>query len=246
MAVPSVSQIYNPITGVFGTGQVQFFSITSAWTVPSGINKCRVRLWGGGAFNSGGGGGFSLRVIWDLTGVIAVPVTVGAGGVSGSVNGGTSSFGSYLSATGGTAAGGAGGAGSGGDLNYTGGAGNSTGGGGGGVAGLFGNGGAATNTTTSSGNNGCSGGGAAVGYHGGNGFLGQGGGHGTPSNQKVSASSGLENVFSIDFIGCGGAGSGSVPGINGGGAGASAMGGFPGGGGGASRNGANGLVIVEW
>ena len=63
MTIAIQSQISNPITGVFGTGQVQIFSTSGVWTVPPGIGKVRVRLWGaGGSFcntstNYGGGGG---------------------------------------------------------------------------------------------------------------------------------------------------------------------------------------------
>ena len=100
MTVPIQSQIFNPITGVFGTGQMQFFGPgqSGTWTVPAGVGKVRVRLFGAGAGQSGGGGGFALKTIYDLSGVTSVAVTVGAG-VNGS--GGTSSFGSYVSASGG-------------------------------------------------------------------------------------------------------------------------------------------------
>jgi len=111
MAIQEISQAFNPITGVFGTGQVQVFGTSGSWTVPTGISRVRARVWGGGGYNSGSGGGFSLRAIYDLTGVTSVAVTVGAAGISGVTTGGTSSFGSYCSATGGVTAGGAAGAG---------------------------------------------------------------------------------------------------------------------------------------
>ena len=85
MAIPIQSQIYNPITGVFGIGQMQVFgygSSATAWAVPAGIGKVRVRLWGGGATN-GGGGGFAIKTINDLAGVTSIAVQVGGiGGAS--------------------------------------------------------------------------------------------------------------------------------------------------------------------
>lgn len=240
MAVPSVSQIYNPVTGVFGTGQMQFFSSSGSWTVPSGINKVRVRLWGGGSGSNGSGGGFALRIIWDLTGVVAVAVTVGGAG-------GTSSFGSYVSATGGASSGGAVGAGSGGDINYAGGQGNTTGNSGGGAASLFGNGGDVPTAVSQAGGNGASGSGVStILFQAGNGFLGQGGQVSNAATAVYSMpTSGMESAFSIDFIGTGGGGAGGQSGVNGGGGGGgNSAGGFPGGGGGSW--GSSGLVIVEW
>ena len=138
MSIPQIGSINNPVTGVFGTGNVQVFSSSGTWTVPTGIGKVRARMWGGGAY-AGGGGGFAIRTIYDLSGVTSVSVTVGAGGTSTSSTGGTSSFGSYVSATGGTNNS-TGGSGSGGDTNTSGGTGNSSHGGGG-VGNIFGNGG---------------------------------------------------------------------------------------------------------
>ena len=114
MAIPVQSQIYNPISGVFGTGQVQFFGPQSGsfiWTVPQGIGKVRARCWGGGATSYAGG--FAMKAIYDLTGVTIVPITVS------SIAGGTSSFGSYVSATGAVASTSAG-YGVGGDINTSG------------------------------------------------------------------------------------------------------------------------------
>ena len=251
MAIQTLSQAFNPITGVFGTGQVRFFSASGTWSVPPGIGKVRARVWGGGGTNYGSGGGFSLETIYDLTGVTSVAVTVGAAA-------GTSSFGSYCSATGGLATGGTVGAGSGGDINYSGGLGNATSIAGGGVASLFGNGGAAATTNSVNGGNGASGGGAGIpssstAMSGGNGFLGTGGCYffgTTQTTPSVPPTSGLSPAFSIDFIGTGGGGSNTMAGVNGGGGGGGATntgaGGFPGGGGGASATGGAGLVIVEW
>ncbi|NDC42728.1 MAG: hypothetical protein EBZ77_14470, partial [Chitinophagia bacterium] len=107
------SNVSNPITGVFGSGNVRFFGSSGTWTVPPGVGAVRARMWGGGGNSSGSGGGFSMITVTNLVGVTSVAVTVGAAG-------GTSSFGSYASATGGSASGGARGAGSGGDINTSG------------------------------------------------------------------------------------------------------------------------------
>ncbi|WP_249549380.1 glycine-rich domain-containing protein, partial [Escherichia coli] len=95
----------------------------STWNVPDIVKKgrrVRVKVIGGGgsggypAINTtnpsggggGGGGGVSESVI-DLTGISTVTITVGSGGTgqntsaSNGRQGGTSSFGTYLSATGG-------------------------------------------------------------------------------------------------------------------------------------------------
>jgi len=250
MAIQTISTAYNPVSGVFGTGQVQMYFASGTWSVPPGIGKVRARMWGGGGYNAGSGGGFSLRAVYDLTGVTSVAVTVGAGGVSGSTTGGTSSFGSYCSATGGLTNGGAAGAGSGGDINNTGGIGGGGANGGGGSASIFGDGNRPTgNAATSKG--GAGGGATSTGTFGGNGFLGIGSGRNLVGSSPPT--SGLQQ-FSIDFIGTGGGGGHSQNGINGGGggeavAGQPTWGGIPGGGGGGQiclGTGGQGLVIVEW
>lgn len=255
MAIQEISQAFNPITGVFGTGQVQVFGTSGTWTVPPGIGKVRARVWGGGGYNAGSGGGFSLVAIYLLTGVTSVAVTVGVAGTAAPTTGGTSSFGSYCSATGGLTTGGAAGVGSGGNINNIGGVGNSTSSAGGGVASLFGTGGAAATTLNTNGANGASGGGAGTPIaanfaSGGNGFLGAGGYYNpTAATSSYPPSTGFSPAFSIDFIGTGGGGAHFYPGVNGGGGGggpSTPSGGFPGGGGGQSANGGAGLVIVEW
>ncbi|UYA57524.1 collagen-like protein [Synechococcus phage S-CREM1] len=129
----------------------QVFTSSGTWTKPAGVRFIHVRVQGGGGggsghAESGGAGGYSERII-DVTAVTSVAVTVsgeaggtyysGAGG-----NGGTSSFGSYCSASGGFGAnrnnqhsGGLAGVGSGGDLNIYGGGGESHHGRGGNVGG---------------------------------------------------------------------------------------------------------------
>lgn len=115
------------------------FTNNGTWTKPTGCTKVHVKVVGGGGgaagyCESGGAGGYSEALI-DVTSVSSVAVTVGGGGwgsgyYSASSNGGTSSFGSYCSASGGYGAnqnyshsGGHGGSGSGGQLNIQGAAG---------------------------------------------------------------------------------------------------------------------------
>jgi hypothetical protein len=122
------------------------------WTRPSGVTKIHVKLVGGGAGGSqsgrgGGAGGYAEKII-DVTSISSVNVTVG-GRVLSNTNGNSTSFGSYLSATGGftnhfsgNGSGGIGGIGSGGDINSRGGGGSSqhSNGGSAGAASYFGGG----------------------------------------------------------------------------------------------------------
>lgn len=121
-------------------GGVQFFSADGTFTVPDYVTRVKVTVVAGGgrggtvtgfgAAGGGGGGGCAMEVVTGLTPGGTVSVTVGAGGTSGTPTGGNSSFGAYVSATGGAAGGntsnsnsggaaGAGGTGSGGDINGT-------------------------------------------------------------------------------------------------------------------------------
>lgn len=236
------NNVINPITGKFGTGNIKLYPASGTFTVPKNVTSVRVRLWGGGSSGDptnggGGGGGFALKVITGLTPLSVIPVTVG----------GTSSFGAYVSATGGSTP--SGGIGVGGDINYSGGNGAAGAyyGGGGGAAGLFGNGGSAGSYDTSS-NKGISGGSLNSGGGGGGGSSQTGGGNGISGSGASPYSSATPgNYLSIDYISTGGGGMGYTPGANGGGGGYSSSGGFPGGGGGSNfGSGSPGLVIIEY
>ena len=124
----------------------QYFVATGTYTKTAGTTHIRVQIVGGGAGGSGhneagGAGGYSEKII-DARSITAVAVTVGTGGGgvtygSGGGRGGTTSFGSHLTATGGHGAntqgghcGGVGGIGSGGNVNIYGGGGSGHGPGG--------------------------------------------------------------------------------------------------------------------
>ncbi len=125
-----------------GFSQIQSFTASGNFTVPIGVTRLRVTVIGGGGAGGthanipsggGGAGGNGLRILSGLTPGAVIAVTVGAAGAaitSGTGqggSGGTSSFGAYVSATGGqgggggsvltTAAGGGGGSAVGGDVN---------------------------------------------------------------------------------------------------------------------------------
>ena len=134
--------------------RAEVFTSSGTFTVPSGVTACKVTVvggggGGGGAYQAdragcgGGGGGTAIEWITGLTAGDTVSVTIGAGGTGGGTtagsqdgnSGGTSSFGSYCSATGGEGGVGNiygtsavkidGGLGTGGTFNYRGGAGGS-------------------------------------------------------------------------------------------------------------------------
>jgi len=104
-----------------GFSNMQVFTSSGTFTVPTGITKVKVTVVGGGAgpgnIGGGGGGGTAIEIISGLTPGNTVSVTVGSGGGGFNISGGTSSFGAFCSATGGIATSGLGGIGSGGDLN---------------------------------------------------------------------------------------------------------------------------------
>jgi hypothetical protein len=142
------TQVLQAIRALSGFQNVQVFSASGTFTVPA--PTVEVEMWGGGpgsgacsgltnnAGSSGAGAGYARKLITGLTVGATVAVTVGFNGVGGigggaaPTAGGTTSFGTYVSATGGgagvngTGAGPAAGnptpgTGVGGDVNLTGG-----------------------------------------------------------------------------------------------------------------------------
>ena len=129
------------ISSSTGPASVQVFTSSGTWTRPSGVISIIVEVvggGGGGGANAGGGGGAGgySRELIDVSALASETVTVGGAGGGGTTSGnrnggagGTSSFGSYLSCTGGAlgyggsngASGGVGGTASNGDLNSSGG-----------------------------------------------------------------------------------------------------------------------------
>lgn len=124
----------------------EIITSSGTWTVPANIvGNVSVRIFGGGgggytAAGGGGGGGYMAYGEYAMTEGDTYTVTIGAGGAPAS-DGGTTSFGTLLTANGGLgstgAAGGAGGTGGGGG-DGVGGAGDYGGGGGGTTAGAGG------------------------------------------------------------------------------------------------------------
>jgi hypothetical protein len=126
-----------------GFSTVQVFNASGTFIVPNGVTTLQAHVIGGGGgagYHStmpGGGGGAGGSAVGIVTGLMpgqSIPVTVGAGGAglptpANGNNGQTSSFGSYVAATGGggggggtatqfAMAGGAGGIGVGGQYNF--------------------------------------------------------------------------------------------------------------------------------
>lgn len=116
--------------------KMEVFTSSGTFTPAAGITEYEVILTGGGGSSQGntttpgsGGGGAGGTCISNLTLTEAQTVTIGSGGTLAG-NGGQSTFGSILTAYGGTgvnktSSGGAGGEASGGDINITGGDGDS-------------------------------------------------------------------------------------------------------------------------
>ena len=174
-------------TGCFTNWQL--FTANGTFTVPVGITKIKVCVYGGGGgggggnSNTGGGGGGAGGYVEGIYAVVPLSgytVTIGSGGTGGlasggwGANGGSSGFGALISVNGGLAGtsyflGGAGGIGSGGYLNTSlgNGGGGSAGGGTAGIAaaGTGGGGSGALSNTVS----GAGGGGGGGGIGGGNG-----------------------------------------------------------------------------
>lgn len=96
---------------------VQSFASSGNFVVPAGVTQVEVELWGGGAGSyasvsglpsgGGSGGGYARKLVTGLTPGQVIQVTVGAGGAGGTtagiaaVPGGTSAFGTIVSASGG-------------------------------------------------------------------------------------------------------------------------------------------------
>lgn len=230
---------HNPVTGTYGQGVQEWFLQSENWLVPVGVSSCRVRIWGAGkgSSNGGAGGGFTMKVINNLTAGQTIVVTLGVDGVSSATGtSGSSSFGSYCSVSGAHYQ--APGQGYGGDINYTGGR-VSSGTYAGGCASMFGNGGG--NYTSFDVNFGGAGFAASTLSSCGDGIFGQ-----SENGQAINFPNSYmyERTNSIDYIGTGGAGR---FGVNGGGAVNSyILGSFPGGGSRDNGNGGRALVIVEW
>jgi hypothetical protein len=100
----------------FGSG-TSTFNASGSFVVPAGVSQVEVEVWGAGAGSyasvaggpSGGGaaGGYARKRVTGLTPGQLVAVTIGSGGQAGTVGGaaptggGSSSFGAFVSATGG-------------------------------------------------------------------------------------------------------------------------------------------------
>ena len=261
----------NWASGTFGSGLIRIHGASNgvySFTAPTGTTAVRVRCWGAGGGGSqtanyygGGGGGFSIGEFAVEAGK-TYAITVGAGGIANSA-GGTSSFGSLISATGGSGSNSgspqAGGVGVGGYANHSGGSATLSYGGGGGSASLFGNGNDSASAASNQKVSGGAGGGLALSsgvpistqIHGAVGGL-------SGSWIKLSDADGgntngvrtISTLGSLDMLGTGSGGIGpdyNANGSNGGGGGRLSNGGWPGGGGAvSSRYGADGCVIVEY
>ncbi|MBV9756814.1 MAG: hypothetical protein JO047_07150 [Alphaproteobacteria bacterium] len=99
-----------------GVSRIAVLSASGNWLAPSNASLVRVRLWGGGGAGGAGGGGSGgggagggySEGYYAVTPGQTVPVVVAAGGVPRGVNGGaggTTSFGTAASASGGGAGG---------------------------------------------------------------------------------------------------------------------------------------------
>ena len=101
----------------FASG-VQTFITNGSFTVPAGVSQVEVEIWGGGSGSyasyggipsgGGSGGGYARKRIVGLIAGQTIAVTIGPGGAAGTTGGAlpgagqTSSFGPYVSATGGS------------------------------------------------------------------------------------------------------------------------------------------------
>lgn len=135
----SVGEIYSgylSATGMTKPKGMQTFISSGTFTVPTGVTSVQVFCVGGGGSGgnggnggankgAGGGGGYTKTGVYTVTAGSKIAITVGAGGVNAG-SGGSSSFGTYVSANGGNCSGesvlgstGGSGGGGGGTWNYT-------------------------------------------------------------------------------------------------------------------------------
>jgi len=122
-----------PTAGLHGIASLQVYTSSTTWNRPAGVRYIRVQLVGSGGGGSGHGeggaaGGYAERYL-DVTAISSVSITIAGGGggtfyANAGGNAGGSSFGPYLSCSGGHGAnrqnqhsGGVSGVGSGGNLN---------------------------------------------------------------------------------------------------------------------------------
>jgi hypothetical protein len=141
----TANQLLDALRGLFAPN-IRSITATANFVVPSNVTRIRAKCWGGGgggggslsggAGSGGGGGGYTEGVFTVVPGA-SIFVTIGAGGNGapsanpfGGQAGGTTSFGSFCSASGGSAGVGGnvnasstianGGSGFGGTLNFSG------------------------------------------------------------------------------------------------------------------------------
>ena len=100
-------------SGCSGVPAMQVFSSSGTFTVPVGVSRIMVDVWGGGGgggsgyanYSGGGGGGSGYgRGVFVVTPGATFTVSIGTAG-NPSQNGGSSSFGALISASGGSAGG---------------------------------------------------------------------------------------------------------------------------------------------
>lgn len=70
----------------FGNGVAEFGSVgLTAWSVPAGVTRVRVKMWGGGAQGDStiaGGSGAYVETVLDVSAISSLNITVGGGGSS--------------------------------------------------------------------------------------------------------------------------------------------------------------------
>ena len=118
-----------------GNYALQAYTSNTTWTKPANLKSIKVTVVGGGGGRSpasaqpgggtpdftgpgAGGGGYAVKYINEIDITAPVTVTIGDGGNTTVTTGGTSSFGAFVSATGGAI--GSGGAGTSGNINIPG------------------------------------------------------------------------------------------------------------------------------